>query len=133
MAETLIKARQQHHFKPDPSIKPYSWESKNPELDISELLYIIYRTSKQSKIDFSARGSFPKSKRKFFNLFGLGDKDYDKKIKLIRNRKRGEHLITELEKKFVEEHAKLFTVKKINMGVFFYSSIFSLQYLIRLQ
>ena len=99
-------------MKPDPSKKPYSWESPNPELDISELLYILYRTSNQLKIDFSAGGSFPKFKREFFNLFGLSDKDYDKKVKLIHKRKRGEHLITVLEKKFSEEHAKLFTVKK---------------------
>jgi len=112
MTKTLVKARQQHHFKPDPSKKPYSWESPNPELDISELLYILYRTSNQLKIDFSAGGSFSKFKREFFTLFGLSDKDYDKKVKLIHKRKRGEHFITELEKKFTEEHAKLFTVKK---------------------
>lgn len=112
LTKTLDKVRREHHLKPDPSKKPYRWESPNPELDISELLYILYRTSNQLKIDFSAGGSFSKFKREFFALFGLSDKDYDKKVKLILKRKRGQHLITELEKKFTDEHAKLFTVKK---------------------
>lgn len=112
MAKMLTKTREKHYLKPDPSKKPYSWESQNPELDISELLYILYRTSNQLKINFSAGGSFPKFKRDFFNLFGLSDKDYDKKVKLILKRKRGEHFITELQKKFADEHAKLFSSKK---------------------
>lgn len=79
---------------------------------MGELLYILYRTSNQLKIDFSDGGSFSKFKRDFFNLFGLSDKDYDKKVKLVLKRKRSGYLITKLEKKNTEEHAKRFTVKK---------------------
>ena len=51
-------------------------------------------------------------KREFFNLFGLSDEDYDKKVIQIQARKRGEHFINKLAKKFSEEQAKRFEVKK---------------------
>lgn len=112
MGKTLNKALESHKLDPDPATKPYTWDSPNAELEITELLYIIYRTSGQLKIDFKSGGSFPKFKRDFFKLFGLADKNYDKKVGDILKRKKGQHFVNHLSQKFDEDHAKLFEVKK---------------------
>ncbi len=112
MLGTLGEVLDLHQKKPDINKSPYSWESPNAELEISELLYIIYRTSGQLKFNLKDGGTFPKFKRDFFKLFGLSDKNYDKKVLQILARKRGEHFIDILVKKFAEDHAKLFEMKK---------------------
>lgn len=99
MIEMLSKALIWHKERPIPSKKPYSLDSLNPELDVSEVLYTLYRVSKQLLIDFDAGGSFPKFKKDFFGLFGLSDKDYDKKIIQIQKRKRGDDFIRDMANK----------------------------------
>jgi hypothetical protein len=106
MGKSLGKLLVSHQAPPDIQRWPYSLDTSNPELDLSELLYTLYRVTTKLKIDDKAGGTFPKFKRDFFQLFGLSDKDYDKKIIQIRNRKINEHFLNDLASQLTKDHAK---------------------------
>ncbi len=96
LIKTLTKAKELHCFRPDLTNSPYKWDSSNPELEISELIYLLCKKAELIKIDTERGGSFAKFKRDFFTLFGLSDKDYEKKVSQVLARKKNNHFVIKL-------------------------------------
>ena len=96
MKEEFSSALDWHLKKADPSAKPYAWDSKNPDLEISELIYLLYYHAHRIKINSDAGGSFAKFKRDFFGLFGRTDENYNLKVIQITKRKKDAHFVDEL-------------------------------------
>lgn len=76
---------------PEIQSSPYEWNS-NKEIEITELLYAL-RLSGRIKIKEGTELQF---REKFFNFFGLHDKDYNKRTKDIRDRKIKAKFLREL-------------------------------------
>lgn len=74
--------------------KPYKWQSKNPHLEIAELLLALSNT--RIKIKDGEKGSQSKLAKEFYNLFGLDDGLYHQKLQQVRNRKGNQSWLHEL-------------------------------------
>lgn len=75
---------------------PYTWNSEHAELEIAELLSVLHYTMKRIQFNKEEGGSFPKFRKIFYELFGLSDSQYSKKINQVQKRKKGEHFVTEM-------------------------------------
>lgn len=93
MVATLTNVQQIHQLRPDPTKKPYTWDSPNAELELSELIYLLCKKSELIKINPEHGGSFAKFKKESFGLYGLDDKNYDKKLSQILDQKKDKHFI----------------------------------------
>ena len=93
LGELFTTALSWHQKSPEPSEKPYSWDSPNAGLEISELVFLLCQKSELVKINKELGGSFSKFRKEFFWLFGLSDKRYDQNISDILNRKKDQHFI----------------------------------------
>jgi hypothetical protein len=69
---------------PDTASNPIGWDSDNKEMEITEFLYALRLIG---RINIKGDLSEPQFREKFFNFFGLSDKDYNKRTNEIRRRK----------------------------------------------
>ena len=69
------------------------WNSDKAELEITELLYALKLTGRISLKDEITEVQF---REKFFNFFGLNEKEYNKRVTDIKRRKKRPLLLNEL-------------------------------------
>jgi len=112
LARMLADKLNDHLWIPSPDKSAYGWNSPNAELEVSELIFVLNHLAQRININTKAGGSFPKFRKQFFELFGLSDKDYSKKVDQVKKRKKNENFVTELADKFNAYHAKLYKPKK---------------------
>jgi hypothetical protein len=96
LLNTLTESLQWHLQGKSDSKKPYRWDSKKAEREISELIYLLCEKGEIIQIDKNEGGSFAKFKKGFFSLFGLDDKRYSHHVSEILKRKKDQHFIDSL-------------------------------------